>query len=44
LHSNKHIKKVSYYKLFKTFLREWFFPKKWRGLVTTYWVLASTYR
>jgi len=28
LHSNKHIKKVSYYKLFKTFLKEWFFPKK----------------
>jgi hypothetical protein len=28
LHSNKHIKKVSYYKLFKTFLKEWFFQKK----------------
>jgi hypothetical protein len=28
LHSNKQIKKVSYYKLFKTFLKEWFFPKK----------------
>jgi hypothetical protein len=28
LHNNKKIKKVSFYKLFKTFLKEWFFPKK----------------
>jgi len=28
LYNNKKIKKVSYYKLFKTFLKEWFFPKK----------------
>lgn len=28
LHNNNKIKKVSYYKLFKTFIKEWFFPKK----------------
>jgi hypothetical protein len=26
LHSNKRVKKVSYYKIFKTCLREWFRP------------------
>ena len=28
LHRNKQNRKVSFYKLFKTFLKEWFFAKK----------------
>lgn len=31
LHSNKQVKKVSYYKLFKTCMREWFKPTAKKG-------------